>query len=85
MEIEELLLTGGERADVDGLRGVDAHPKKRGAMRDGEMMRAPSFSNPINPRSNKWSVLGVSNNPFSPFNLSSLVESRHGLQWLATR
>lgn len=35
MEIEELLLTGGERADVDGLRGVDAHPKKRGAMRDG--------------------------------------------------
>src|SRR5450631_788802 len=30
-------------------------------------------------------MLGVSNNPFSPFNRSSLVESRHGLQWLATK
>jgi hypothetical protein len=37
------------------------------------------------PRSNRWSMLGVNNNPFSPFNRSSLVESRHGLQWLATK
>jgi hypothetical protein len=35
VELEEMLLTGGERADVDGLSGVDTHPKKRGAIRDG--------------------------------------------------
>jgi hypothetical protein len=35
MEIQELLLDTGEHADVDGSCGIDTHPKKRGAMRDG--------------------------------------------------
>ncbi len=34
MEIEELLLAAAEHPHVDGLCGVDAHPLKRGAMRD---------------------------------------------------
>jgi len=54
-----------------------------GPCASGEMMRLPLPSNPMKPRSNRWSMLGVSSSPFSPFSRSSLVlQSRHALQWL---
>ena len=37
----------------------------------------------MKPRSNRWSIVGVSRSPFSPLRRSELVESRQGLQWLA--
>jgi hypothetical protein len=49
------------------------------------MMSRPLSSKPINPRSKRWSILGVKSKPFSPFNRSSFDESRQGLQWLAIK
>src|SRR5260370_41861817 len=51
----------------------------------GDMSNAPVASNPIKPRSNRWSMLGVSKRPFSPSSRPSFLQSRHGLQWLARR
>jgi hypothetical protein len=39
------------------------------------MIRVPESSNPMNPRSKRWSMLGVINSPFSPSRRSSLEES----------
>jgi hypothetical protein len=39
-------------------------------------MSLPLSSNPINPRSKRWSILGVKSKPFSPSSRSSLVSPR---------
>jgi hypothetical protein len=35
----------------------------------------------MKPRSERWSIVGVSRSPFSPWRRSALLESRQGLQW----
>ena len=56
-----------------------------GAWATGETISSPEFSKPMNPRSNRLSIVGVSRRPFYPSRRSSLLESRQGLQWLPTK
>jgi hypothetical protein len=80
VKIEEPTLALGESADIDGALRFDAHTLKDGRCATGKMISLPESSNPMKPRSNRWSMLGVSRSPFSPSTRSSFDESRHGLQ-----
>src|SRR6266513_6212804 len=51
----------------------------------GDKTSCPVFSREMNPLSNRWSTVGVSNRPFSPSSRGSLLLSRQGCMWLAIR
>ena len=81
VELQKPLLAGGKRADLHDLFRL-GFPCVR-AMADerpGTRSNVPLFSNPMNPRSKRWSMDGVRSRPFSPLIGSSLLESRQGLQ-----
>jgi len=84
MEVQEPFLARCKATNCQRLVSFHAHPLKRWPVRvTGLMISLPESPNPME-RSNRWSMLGVRSGPFSPSRRSSFVESRQGLQWLAT-
>ena len=78
-------MAGRERADVNDFCRLTPIFSSEGRWATGAKISASLSSQPMKPRSKRWSMLGVSRSPSSPLVRSSLLESRHGLRWLATR
>lgn len=74
VKVEEMLLASRKPANVDDFRVFTPIFSRDGRCAMGDKISVPLSSNPINPRSNKWSMVGVRRRPFSPLIRSSLVE-----------
>jgi hypothetical protein len=74
-----------ERAYIDRLSNRKSQLDEGRSVRHRGHQDIPVVLEAVKPRSKRWSALGVRSKPFSPSRRSSLLESRHGLQWLARR
>ena len=78
--VQETTLSFAKDTNVDTVVNIDTHFDQRRPCATGEIISLPLPSKEIKPLSNRWSIVGVRSNPFSPSRRSSLLESRQGWQ-----